>query len=216
MKASYILLIITFFLSGCATTSHIPTDVGRHSLDGTYHEVRRGETLWNISKIYNINLERIIKSNRLPNASKIEVGQLIFIPGASATDYSETAKLESFVWPARGKVVSYYGALRNMVKNKGIDIEVRNLSSVVASRSGKVSFVSDNLEGYGKTIIVDHPGAFQTVYAYNAENLVRVNDSVKQGSVIAKAGKSGRADKPTLHFEIRKKHKPQNPFYYLP
>ena len=103
-----------------------------------------------------------------------------------------------------------------MAKNKGVDIRAREGTKIVASRSGRVNFVSNRLKGYGKTIIIDHLDGFQTVYAHNSQNLVDVNQRVSQGETIAKVGKTGRADKPTLHFEIRKNHKPQNPFYYLP
>ena len=103
-----------------------------------------------------------------------------------------------------------------MVKNKGIDIGASRGSDVKASRSGRVTFATEYLKGYGKTIIIDHLDGYETVYAHNAQNLVLEDQRVKRGEVIARVGKTGRADRPTLHFEIRKKSKPQNPFYYLP
>jgi len=216
-KKLYIFLLFSLFLAGCSTLPYPPERV---SISGVYHEVRRGESIWKISKIYGVDLNRIIRANHLPNASKIEVGQLIFIPdkknALTTASYPKYTKSESFIWPVKGKVVSYFGSAKNMVKNKGIDIESRPASSIVASRSGRVSFVSDYLEGYGKTIIVDHQEGFQTVYAHNSKNLIKLNQEVNQGDVIAKIGTTGRAKKPTLHFEIRKKHKPRNPFYYLP
>ena len=87
---------------------------------------------------------------------------------------------------------------------------------VAASRGGKISFVDENMKGFGKTIIIDHDDGYSTVYAYNSQILVRVDQEVEKGTVIAKAGQSGRAASPRLHFEIRKKHEPQNPFYFLP
>ena len=72
------------------------------------------------------------------------------------------------------------------------------------------------MKGYGKIIIIDHGDGYQSVYAYNSLNLVKNGDYVKQNQVIAKAGKGGRAVTPSLHFEIRKKDKPRNPFHYLP
>jgi lipoprotein NlpD len=217
MKLLYIISVFLIFLTGCATTTHYSGDVGKPQTPGIYHEVKRGETLWYVSKIYAIDLNRIIDANHLPDASKLEVGQLIFIPGSRDVKLSaREIKLESFIWPAKGVVVSYFGATKAMAKNSGIDIQTRRNAHVLASRSGKVTFASDHMKGYGKTIIIDHMDGFQTVYAHNAENLVTADQNVKQGMVIAKAGHTGRAKKPTLHFEIRKKHKPQNPFYYLP
>ena len=219
MKLLAGIIILLLALSGCMTMEYYPDDVGPGGIPGIYHEVQNGETLWYISKIYDVDLKSIISTNRLPNASKIEVGQLIFVPEIQEEDrYSLSAKdikLESFIWPVKGVVVSYFGSMRNMAKNSGIDIETRRGKTVLASRSGRVTFASDNMKGYGKTIIIDHLDGFQTVYAHNAENLVGVDREIRQGTVIAKVGKTGRVDKPTLHFEIRKNHKPQNPFYYL-
>ncbi|MBL7155729.1 MAG: peptidoglycan DD-metalloendopeptidase family protein [Candidatus Omnitrophica bacterium] len=217
----FVFLLATLSIAGCATTSYHPSDTMRTSVPGFYHEVQRGQTLWHISKIYDVNFEKLISANHLPDASKIEVGQLIFIPnkskealGGSRIEKSKT--FENFIWPVRGTVVSYFGSTKDLVKNKGIDIEARELAGVAASRSGRVTFASDNLKGYGKTIIIDHRDGFQTVYAYNAQNLVTLDQAVKQGEIIAKVGRTGRAAKPMLHFEVRKNHEPQNPFYYLP
>ncbi|OGW75214.1 MAG: hypothetical protein A2Z72_04015 [Omnitrophica bacterium RBG_13_46_9] len=220
-----ILLLVS--LAGCATAPRkrptgVPPDATAAA--GRYHEVKKGQTLWSISKMYDVTLEEIIRSNRLPDASKIEVGQLIFISRAPGNAPSKTGRAvnikekntEGFIWPVKGVVVSYFGSLRNLAKNKGIDIETREGSDVLASASGRVTFCSNNLKGYGKTIIIEHAGGFQTVYAHNAQNLVDVDQNVKQGAVIAKVGKTGRVEKPTLHFEIRKEHNPQNPFYFLP
>jgi len=220
MKKLLYLLLALIFLSGCATVSYTPSDLGKSAHLANYHEVRRGETLWCISRMYDVNLRDIVRSNRIPDASKIEVGQLILIPKKAKetkpVSFSSLDKSESFIWPVKGRVISYFGSTKDMAKNKGIDIKARKESSVRASRSGKVNFISDNLKGYGKTIILDHPGGYQTVYAHNSINLVKENQAVKQGDVIAKVGESGRAKGSALHFEVRKNHNPQNPFYYLP
>ena len=219
MTRLFLVASLGIFLAGCATVSYHPGDVVKSSVPGIYHEVRRGETLWSISKIYDVDLKTIIAVNRLPNASKIEVGQLILIPEVGKerfNNYAKGAKSESFAWPVRGTVVSYFGSTSNMVKNKGIDIRIQEGTKVKASRGGKITFASDHLKGYGKTIIINHLDGFETVYAYNKDNLIGVGEHVNKGDIIAKAGKTGRANRPTLHFEIRKKSKPQNPFYYLP
>ena len=220
MKRLLVLLSL-LCLAGCAAVVRAPDDLSRISTPGIYHEVKRGESLWEISKIYDIKLKEIVEANRLPDASKIGVGQLIFIPEAgedmaTRASFARSLKIEGFIWPVRGKVVSYFGSTKDMAKNKGIDIRAREGAAVAASRGGKVTFASDHMEGYGKTVIIDHLDGFETVYAHNAENLVTVDRTVSQGEIIAKAGKTGRPERPCLHFEIRKNHKPQNPFYYLP
>ena len=212
-----IVTVIILTLSGCATVPYKPPVIPP-KVSGIYHEVQRGETLWKISKAYDINMTEIAKLNKLPDASRINTGQLIFIPNAkekvsAARSYSSE---DNFVWPVNGRVTSYFGSLKGGVKNKGIDIAAGNGTVVLASRSGKVSFRDDKVKGYGKTVIIDHGDSYSTVYTYNAEILAKTGDYVKQGSIIAKVGNTGRAKEPSLHFEIRKDHRPQNPFYYLP
>lgn len=204
-------------LSGCAGMGEFyeaPAQTAK--VPGLYHKIRPKETLWRVSKMYGVDLQTLAKANNLTDARKIYAGQLLFIPQASVTDFADNTKEKSFVWPLKGKVLSYYGSIKDGVKNKGIDISARHGEAVIASRSGKVSFIDENMKGFGMTLIIDHPDEYSTVYAYNSQILVKVGQNVRQGTVIAKAGQSGRAPSPRLHFEIRKKHEPQNPFYFLP
>jgi lipoprotein NlpD len=101
-------------------------------------------------------------------------------------------------------------------KNKGIDIKTQLGEEILAAKSGKVSFVGEHLKGYGQTIIIEHPNEFTTVYAHIQKIIVRPGDFVKRGEIIAYAGNTGRTNQPMLHFEVRKKHIPCNPLYYLP
>ena len=123
---------------------------------------------------------------------------------------------EYFAWPVRGSILAPFGSKVDNVINKGIDIRVREGSSVLAARSGRVVYCDSHLKGFGKTIIIDHGEGLQTVYSYNSDILVNVGASVAQHETIARAGRTGRAKEPSLHFEVRKDGEPQNPLYYLP
>lgn len=120
-----------------------------------------------------------------------------------------------FVWPVRGSIINYYGGKANRVISKGIDIKAPEGTYVRASKKGKVVFCDPNFKGYGNTIIIDHGDGYETVYAYNAENMVKTGDVVNQNAVIAKVGRTGRAQEPSLHFEIRSDGRSQNPLNYL-
>ena len=123
---------------------------------------------------------------------------------------------DSFIWPVKGYLLSPFGAKVDRVINKGIDIRAEEGSSVRAARAGRVVYCDSRLKGFGKTVILDHGDGFQTVYSYNSEILVNVGDTVNRNDVIAKAGMTGRAKEPCLHFEIRKNSRPQDPERYLP
>lgn len=222
MKKLFMILAVCylpFAFSGCATTGpggagYVSAPIERPKITGVYHKVEKGQTLWSIAKFYNVNIDDIVKINRIPDVTQISVGQFLFVPNASAAKPAEP--VADFIWPVKGKIVSFYGSKKYGVLNKGIDICVREGADIVASRPGKVVFCDSKLKGWGQTIIIDHLDGFSTLYAQNSAVLVKVSDMVRQGQVIAKAGKSGRAWRPCLHFQIRKGEKPQNPFYYLP
>ena len=120
-----------------------------------------------------------------------------------------------FLWPVSGEVISQFGAKVDYIKNKGIDIHAPEGADVRASRAGRVVFRDDKFKGFGKTVILDHGGGLQTVYAYNSEILVSVGDEVRAGEVIAKAGRTGRSKSSALHFEIRRSGIPQDPLKFL-
>jgi murein DD-endopeptidase MepM/ murein hydrolase activator NlpD len=205
-------------LAGCATTPPTTPIATVHPADGITHRVQSGETLWRIAKAYDINLNSLLKANALSETSTIEKGQLLFIPGARKRKevLRHTFVKDAFRWPVNGSLISSYGAKTGGVKNKGIDIRANAGASIRASRDGKVVFCDNQFKGFGKTLIIDHGDGYRTVYAYNSDILVRVGDVVKQDDIIAKAGRSGRATEPSLHFEIRRGGEPQNPLHYLP
>jgi len=215
-----ILLIFTFYLLtfyGCATAPLVypPRPEG---IPGIYHCVEKGETLWMISKIYTVDLDELVRINRISDAASIEVGQLIFIPYRQKPRYlSNKPSAEDFIWPLKGRVIASFGQTFNNMINKGINIQVYKDSNVVAARSGKVVFYNPNFKGFGKTIIIDHGDGFSTIYAKNSEVFIKIGQGIEQGAIIAKVGPSLDTDKNTyLHFEIRKGHIPQNPYFYLP
>jgi len=224
MNDAIIMTILILCCAGCASTSAqtYPATMPVSYSQGIYHTVDRGETLWRIAKAYNADIKQIIDANKIDNQSLIVAGQNLFIPGAKGRldiDLSaSTARVskKGYIWPVRGSVVSYYGSTADNVKNKGIDIAAPEGSDVVASRAGKVVFSDDKVKGMGKTLIIQHDDGYSTLYAYNSENLVSSGEYVKQNETIAKVGRTGRAKKASLHFQIRKGHEPENPYYYLP
>lgn len=227
MRKTFILIILTFLFTGCATVPQTPQTIRTVPLPkpypkGVYHQVLKGQTLWRIAKAYRVDIQEIIESNHISNPSRIDKGQMIFIPSAGKVikgDFSTHVLRKSekaYIWPVKGPILSYYNAKRDNVANKGIDIAAKDGQIVVASRSGKVVFCDEKVKGLGKALIIEHDDGYSTLYAHNSENLVTCGDRVRQNQPIAKAGSTGRADRPTLHFQIRKGHEPRNPFYYLP
>lgn len=192
---------------------------------GTYHKVERGQTLWKISRMYGLELQELIEANAITDSAKISTGQLLRIPGdkkplpvlpAPGPGQSVPSDDEEFIWPVRGEVLFSYGEERDSGVSRGIAIAPGRSDMVVASRSGRVVFYSADFLDFGKTLIVEHPDGFWTVYGRNAEVFVKIGDVVQRGTAIGKAGRGGRDPGRYLYFEIRKGHVSQNPNFYLP
>ncbi len=224
IKRIRLLLVVLCFVSvcGCATVppavSPPSVPVPPKGVEGKYHRMEKGQTLWKISKIYNVDLDELIALNHISDVTNIDTGQLIFVPKPKAPLLAipaVKASFEDFIWPVRGRVVNGFGQTVNNMVNKGLNIAVYSNSDVVASRKGKVVFYSPQFRGYGKTLIIDHRDGFYTVYARNKEVLVKPGDDVHQGASIAKLDGTSRDRDSYLHFQIRKGHTPQNPNFYL-
>ena len=179
-----------------------------------HYTVVRGDTLWHIARRYDVSVDEIVSANRLEDVDSIEVGQRLSIP-LKAAPVALRRVIKKFDWPVKGSVVVRFGERQEGVVSKGIGIRAKLGSRVEAAQSGTVSFIGDRVRGYGKMIILDHGDDYESVYAHNSENLVRLGQRVKRGQSIALVGKSGRAKFPYLYFEIRWRHQPQDPLIYL-
>jgi murein DD-endopeptidase MepM/ murein hydrolase activator NlpD len=126
-----------------------------------------------------------------------------------------TSSLPTFRWPARGKVITGYGAKTNGKSNDGINLAVPEGTPVKAAEDGVVAYSGNELKGYGNLILVRHSNGYVTAYAHASELLVKRGDTIKRGQVIAKSGQSGEVTSPQLHFEIRKGSSPVDPLQFL-
>ncbi|MEW6982280.1 peptidoglycan DD-metalloendopeptidase family protein [Colwelliaceae bacterium 6471] len=122
-------------------------------------------------------------------------------------------KIRKWQWPAKGKIIASFSTAAQ--GNKGIDIAGRRGDKVKAAADGKVVYAGDALNGYGKLIIVKHNDDYLSAYAHNDSILVKEQQSVKAGDVIARMGDTD-AERVMLHFEVRFRGKSVNPKKYLP
>jgi len=108
-----------------------------------------------------------------------------------------------FQWPLYGKVITPYGNAGGQ-KSDGIDIATTNGAPVKAADGGKVVYAGDGVPKLGNLLLVEHSAGYITAYGNNEALLVKKGDEVKKGQTIARAGSSGGAESPRLHFEIRR------------
>lgn len=187
------------------------------SIAASYHKVTKGQTLWRIARLYGMDVEELARMNNIQDSAKLEVGQQLLIPSERKPAIVSSDNVdEDFIWPLRGRIVSAFSQSVDNAINKGINIQPSHSTQVLASRGGKVAFFNEDFLDLGKTIILEHPDGFWTVYGRNQEVYVKPGDVIARGTAIAKAGSAGRNKDIYLHFEIRKGSKSENPLFYLP
>ncbi len=125
----------------------------------------------------------------------------------------------SFLWPAKGKVVSYFGKQKHptfdtFVNKKGIEIQTREGTPIQAIAAGTVVF-ADWLKGYGLVVILDHGNGFYSLYAHASKLMVKENEAVSSGHPLGETGETGLAQEDTLYFELRKGTTPIDPMKWL-
>jgi len=122
----------------------------------------------------------------------------------------------AFRWPVRGRVITSFGTKVSGQRNDGIDLAVPEGTAVRAADDGVVAYAGNELKGYGNLVLVRHANGFVTAYAHASEIMVKRNEKVRRGQIIAKSGQTGNVSGPQLHFEIRKGSSPTDPMQYLP
>lgn len=127
-------------------------------------------------------------------------------PGVGAEERDRV----DWAWPTTGRLISKFEG-----NNKGVAISGKTGEPVFAAGSGRVVYIGTGLRGYGQLIIIKHNDTFLSAYAHNSKILVKEAQAVTRGQKIAEIGSSD-AERPMLHFEIRKNGKPVDPLAYLP
>lgn len=123
----------------------------------------------------------------------------------------------SLAWPVDGRVIlSRYGAKAGGRFNDGINVKTLRGAAVRAAADGEVIYVGDAISGFGLMMLVRHAGGTVTAYAHLEDALADRGDKVQRGQPIARAGASGNATEPQLHFQLRQGRRTLDPLQYLP
>lgn len=250
------------------------------------HTVVAGQTLYAISRQYDVSVPDIRAQNGLSDASPIFIGQVLQIPGgqilaaaplqtvdvtdptgqvflgavndvstpparsvtsqnaaplpaqsdgtvvSSATSSGSDGALSvpvttapntrimlpnppprrssKFHWPARGEVLTRFGAQSNGRQSDGIEIQVSAGQAIRAAEDGVVAFAGTGMVGFGYVVVLEHAEGYHTAYMKNGGASVKRGQTVSRGQTIATAGAEGR-----LHFEVRHNSEPVNPIAFM-
>ena len=234
-------LLLCFALISCGSRD-IPAPVAEVSSSPVNfpaygHKVRRGETLYAIAFLYDVDYKQLARINNIKPPYKLAVGQLIkfrvtnnnhytrtnvrpyvkpvrhYNPPPQKNYYQKTSwqKSGKWIWPVQGTVKTSFAPF---LARKGIEIAGRKGDKIYAAQSGVVAYAGSGLSNYGNLIIIKHPNNYLTAYGNNARNFVREGQYVNSGQVIAEMGIVNHQYY-GLHFEIRQRGKPLNPLLFL-
>jgi murein DD-endopeptidase MepM/ murein hydrolase activator NlpD len=130
---------------------------------------------------------------------------------SSATREAAAEAHGAFLWPVRGPIVEGFGAGPDGTRNEGINIAAPQGAPVRAADAGVVVYVGNELRGYGNLILIKHPQGWISAYAHCGAVLVRRDEKVRRGQIIARVGATGDVQEPQLHFELRRGKKAVDP-----
>ena len=206
-------------IAGCAsvppyTGPSLP--VSAQGVAGIHHRVEAGQTLWKISKLYDVDIDDIIRLNHISEEANVEIGQVLLIPNRlKPQNIPIKSSGDDFIWPLKGRIISGFGSNYHNLINRGINIQAPAGSDILATRAGRVVFYANSFGNYGKTVIIDHGDGLRSIYSRISEIFVQPGENVQRGSLVGRVGSSIRDKNSYLHFEIRKGAMPQNPLFYL-
>ena len=210
-----VLVLVLTLATICGCSSNRPAQPAPEAVEQQQvHEVKTGETLYSIAKLYQLPVAVIVDANHLVNAAQISAGDTLQIPGRMAAREPSLPRgrvvplgfAKAFVgalaWPCASKEISSRFGKRSGSFHEGLDIRARPGTPVYAAHDGKVVYSGKGLSGYGRLVAIRGDG-IMTVYAHNSKNFVDKYEYVKRGDQIAESGDSGDTTGPHLHFEVR-------------
>jgi murein DD-endopeptidase MepM/ murein hydrolase activator NlpD len=123
------------------------------------------------------------------------------------------------VWPVEGRLTSPFAQRTDPFSgegefHKGIDISAPAGTPVHVTADGIVVHAEVS-NGYGKLVVVDHGGGFQTYYAHLSRFFVHTGQTVRRGELVGAVGSTGSVTAPHLHYEVHMGGAPVNPTRYL-
>jgi murein DD-endopeptidase MepM/ murein hydrolase activator NlpD len=193
--------------------------------------VRMGDTLFKIAQRYGTSMQDILRFNPGLDTAKLVAGTEIQLVQAApaprpravlglrpstsgglswpdAPQYAPNGNQQfdnrhasTWIWPTTGVFTSGYGWRWGRM-HRGIDMANNVGTPIVAARTGRVVFSGWHDGGYGYLVTLQHADGSRSLYAHNNRLMVSNGQDVRQGTVIALMGSTGRSTGPHLHFEI--------------
>ena len=134
----------------------------------------------------------------------------------------QPAESKPSIWPYMGRLLGGFGARVDPFSgegehefHKGVDIGGPIGAAVKATADGIVIQADGTSGGYGRLVVIDHGGGYQTWYAHLLRISVQIGQEVRRGETVGELGSSGRVTAPHLHYEVHEGGMPRNPLGFM-
>lgn len=171
--------------------------------------------------IYTLLSLLILGAIAIPQVSNKIEG--LILHGSQATSQAPATSIapqQAFIRPVDDPISSPFGYRTHPIYgtrtfHKGTDFASATGTPIRAVKDGKVT-LAGWVQGYGYSVELDHGSGVKSFYAHCSKILVRLGQSVSQGSAIALVGSTGNSTGPHLHFELDLNGTTVDPEEYLP
>lgn len=129
------------------------------------------------------------------------------LKAARETNSDQLGFIQSFVWPARGRISGVFGSQRILngtpkSPHGGVDVAVPEGTPIVAPADGVVSLAVADMYYTGGTIVIDHGHGLSSILIHMSKLIAQPGRPVKQGETVGLSGMTGRATGPHLHWSM--------------
>lgn len=135
---------------------------------------------------------------------------LTSLPQEALPDASATAPPDPYMLPVTGRTIVGFGAPQGGSVSKGVTFVPRAGAQVVAPAAGRIVFAGP-FRGYGRIVIVEHPGGWTSLVTGLARTNAEVGESVVSGTPLGVAAQGG----PKVTLELRHEGEPVNPLRFV-
>ena len=134
---------------------------------------------------------------------------LAVLPRPPSPEPAATAPLAPYLLPVTGRTVAGF-ASQGAQASSGITLAPRPGAQVVAPAAGRVAFAGP-YRGYGRIVIVEHPGGWTSLVTGLARSEVGVGQELVAGAPIGVAAQA----RPQVTLELRRDGVPVNPLHFV-
>src|SRR5262249_21006700 len=109
------------------------------------------------------------------------------------------------LWPVQGRITGSFGERIDPFNgegafHRGVDISSDLGTRVIAPADGIVEF-SDQMNGYGRTVVIDHGNGISTLYGHLSGFTGSPGQLIHRGDTLGYVGQTGGSTGPHLHYE---------------